>query len=64
RRMAVKRVYDDVLSRHDIHATVSEVVEDKTRGLVARLSRSGQDINDEAVNNALGTMARPWEWAD
>ena len=61
RRMAITRVYDKALTDAGIESRVTEVVEDKKRGLVARLSPKG---DDQAVENTLGTFTRPWEWAD
>ncbi|WP_374299780.1 acyl-CoA synthetase [Paracoccus sp. (in: a-proteobacteria)] len=60
RRMAIKRVYDTAL--HGTGASVAEVVEDKKRGLVARLSRT-QDVDEAAVKARLGEFTRPWEWS-
>ncbi|MFC3167105.1 acyl-CoA synthetase [Paracoccus fontiphilus] len=60
RRMAIKRVYDTAL--HGTGASVAEVVEDKKRGLVARLSRT-QDVDEAAVKAKLGEFTRPWEWS-
>ncbi|MEM8869104.1 MAG: acyl-CoA synthetase [Pseudomonadota bacterium] len=64
RRMAITRVYNHALESNDVPASVSHVVEDKKRGLVAYLAKNGEAATDEAVNNALGTMARPWQWAE
>ncbi len=36
------------------------VVEDKKRGLVARLSR--EDGDEARVARTLGAFTRPWEW--
>ncbi|MEO8531918.1 MAG: acyl-CoA synthetase, partial [Deltaproteobacteria bacterium] len=41
RKLAIKRVYGDALTAAGIAAEVSEVFEDKKRGLVAKLSRTG-----------------------
>jgi fatty-acyl-CoA synthase len=42
---------------------VAEVVEDRKRGLVARLERLGE-IDEEALGHKLGEFTRPWEWRD
>ena len=60
RRMAITRVYDEALA--GTGASVAEVVEDKKRGLVARLARDGQ-VDEAAVKAKLGEFTRPWEWA-
>ncbi|PIE11210.1 MAG: acyl-CoA synthetase [Rhodobacterales bacterium] len=63
RKMSIKRVYDHALAGADVAAEVSEVFEDKRRGLVARLAKTGT-VTDEDVMRALGAYTRPWEWQD
>tara|TARA_R110002073_G_scaffold66575_6_gene166194 strand:- start:579 stop:2471 length:1893 start_codon:yes stop_codon:yes gene_type:complete len=63
RKIAIARIYDAALSNADVAAEVAEVVEDKKRGLVARLNKTGT-VTDENVLRALGAFTRPWEWAD
>ncbi|UWQ22600.1 acyl-CoA synthetase [Jannaschia sp. W003] len=62
RRRAITRVYDAALRDAGINARVSEVVEDKKRGLVARLERTG-DVEEREVTAVMGNYTRPWEWA-
>jgi fatty-acyl-CoA synthase len=62
RRMAIARTYDAALAEAGISAHVTEVVEDKKRGLVARLAKSAM-VDDEAVKSVLGQFSNPWEWA-
>ena len=62
RRMAIARVYNAALANADVAAEVSEVVEDKKRGLVARVAKTGT-VSDDEVLKALGAFTRPWEWA-
>jgi fatty-acyl-CoA synthase len=62
RRSAIRRIYNEALANADVAAEVSEVVEDKKRGLVARLRKTGTAA-DEDVVKALGAHTRPWEWA-
>ncbi|NND22163.1 MAG: AMP-binding protein, partial [Silicimonas sp.] len=63
RRRAITRVYDAVLAEKGFDARVAEVIEDKKRGLVARIK--GRATSDEAaVAQTLGEFAGPWEWAD
>jgi len=38
------------------------VIEDKKRGLVAQLAKSGP-VEDVAVASILGQFSNPWEWA-
>jgi acyl-CoA synthetase (AMP-forming)/AMP-acid ligase II len=62
RKMAITRVYGEALAAADIDASV-EVVEDKTRGLVARITpRDGAEATD--IGPALNCFARPWELAE
>ncbi len=61
RKRAIKRVYDMALAHADVAAEVADVVEDKKRGLIARLRRTGT-ATDADVTRALGAYTRPWEW--
>ena len=63
RKMAIARVYNGVLADAKMAAEVFEVVEDKKRGLVARLARTGE-VDEEALEHLMGNFTRPWEWAD
>jgi len=63
RKRAIQRVYDSALHHEKLAARVVEVVEDRKRGLVARLERTGP-VEDEAVVHKLGEFTRPWEWID
>ena len=61
RKLAIARVYGDALTTSEVAAEVSEVYEDKKRGLVARLRRTGQ-VTEEDVQKALGMFTIGWEW--
>lgn len=61
RRMAIRRVYDAALAEAGLPVTVAEVAEDKKRGLVALLMRSGE-VTDDQVRAVLGQFTRPWDW--
>ncbi len=61
RRRAIARVYDRALTAAALPVAVSEVVEDKTRGLVARIAPRGA-VPDDKVQEALGSFTRPWDW--
>ncbi len=63
RRKAIKRVYDAALADAKLPVEVVDVVEDKKRGLVARLRMTGE-CDADAVAETLGEFTRPWEWAD
>ncbi len=62
RKLAITRVYDAALAEAGLTVRVTEVVEDKKRGLVAKLGRV-DGVDDAAVGAALGSFVRPWEWA-
>ena len=61
RRLAITRVYNEALDKAGIAAKVASVSEDKKRGLVAQLEKSG-DVDDKKVPKVLGAYVRPWEW--
>ena len=61
RRMAIRRVYDAALAEAGLPVTVAEVAEDKKRGLVAQLARTGTATDDQ-VQAVLGQFTRPWDW--
>ena len=63
RKRAITRIYNAALKEAEVNARVTEVIDDKKRGLVARLERTG-DADEEAVGHVLGQFVRPWEWAE
>ncbi|THD81549.1 acyl-CoA synthetase [Aliigemmobacter aestuarii] len=64
RRMAITRVYDEALNAAGFAGVrVEQVIEDKKRGLVARLSRA-PGTDEERLKHVLGEFTRPWEWID
>ena len=62
RKRAIKRIYDEELKAAGLAASVAEVVEDKKRGLVARLTKTG-NVDEQDVSRVLGAHTRPWEWS-
>lgn len=62
RKRAITRVYDAALAEAGVEARVEHVIDDKTRGLVAQLEKTGE-ADDTAVGHVLGNFVRPWEWA-
>ncbi|MFU1478027.1 acyl-CoA synthetase [Roseovarius sp. C7] len=62
RKRAITRVYDAALEKGGVAAHVAEVIDDKKRGLVARLEATGEGVDDAAVSAVLGAFTRPWEW--
>lgn len=63
RRRAITRVYDAAFAEAKIPARVAEVVEDKKRGLVARIQRLGP-VDEAAAAALLSSFAQAWDWAD
>ena len=62
RKRAIARVFDATLAEAGLAARVSEVVEDRKHGLVARLVQRVPD-QEIAVAELLGAFATAWEWA-
>ncbi|MBM9594658.1 acyl-CoA synthetase [Roseitranquillus sediminis] len=63
RKRAIARIYDQALAAAGLETRVAEVIDDRRRGLVARLHRAGPE-EDVRVAQVLGDYTRPWEWAD
>jgi fatty-acyl-CoA synthase len=61
RRRAITRVFDELFAEHRLEARVAEVIEDRKRGLVARIDSRGAD--EAKVRDLLGNFAIPWDWA-
>ena len=63
RRRAITRIFDAALAEAGIGAHVAEVIEDKKRGLVARLVRTAP-VDEAKVRALLGGFTNAWEWTD
>ena len=61
RKRAIIRVYGAALAGAGIEAEI-EVIEDKTRGLVARVAPKG-GADEASIGNVLGRFTPPWEMA-
>lgn len=61
RMLAIRRVLDQTLAEAGLPARVVEVVEDRKRGLLARVAARGADA--AALHDCLGQFALPWELA-
>jgi Acyl-CoA synthetases (AMP-forming)/AMP-acid ligases II len=59
RRLAITRVFNAAFKEAGLSASVAEVIEDKKRGLVARISLDGHD--EAKVHDLLGQYTVPWE---
>ena len=62
RRRAIARVLGDALAEAGLAAHVNEVVEDRSRGLVARIA-GVTDAEADRVNEVLGNFTVPWDRA-
>ncbi|MBE0414244.1 acyl-CoA synthetase [Yoonia sp.] len=63
RKRAITRVFDETFRAAGLAASVSSVTEDKKRGLVAHIAKTGP-VAEEEVSKALGAFTVPWEWVD
>ncbi|WP_395543423.1 acyl-CoA synthetase [Neotabrizicola sp. sgz301269] len=63
RRRAITRVFDAALAKAGLPATVCAVVEDKKRGLVAQVKKSGE-CDAAETSRVLGAFPGAWDWAD
>jgi fatty-acyl-CoA synthase len=57
--MAIRRVLDAALAAEGLEARVVEVVEDKKRGLTAKLAPKAEA---DRVAQVLGNFATAWDW--
>ncbi len=62
RKRAITRVYGAALAKAGQPVEVSDVVEDKKRGLVAQLKRTGE-VDEALVSKTLGVFTGHWDWA-
>jgi fatty-acyl-CoA synthase/long-chain acyl-CoA synthetase len=63
RKLAITRIYNAALADAGVAARVTSVVDDKKRGLVAKVSGTAS-AEGEAVGHVLGQFVRPWDWAE
>lgn len=61
RKRAITRIYNDALG--DLDAKIHEVSEDKRRGLVAHVVKTGT-VSDDDIGKALNSFTIPWEMAE
>lgn len=61
RKQAITRIYNAALEKAETPARVVSVIDDKKRGLIARIDANGSD--EAAVSKVLGDYTRPWEWS-
>jgi len=60
RRMAITRVFDETLKEAKLDASVADVIEDKKRGLVAKI-RTGEGVDQAKLTEVLGEFAVQWD---
>lgn len=63
RKSAIQRVFNAALAEAGLAAEVVEVIDDKKRGLTARLARRGA-VDEAALKALLGNYTTPWEWSE
>ena len=61
RKDAIIRIYDEALEKAGSSARVTNVIDDKKRGLVAQVDTNGSSEDD--IEKALGGFTQPWEKA-
>jgi fatty-acyl-CoA synthase len=64
RRLAMVRVLGEALEVANTGARIDRVIDDRRRGQMALVTRSGRPEGDEAARQVLGGFAIPWEWSD
>ena len=62
RRRAITRVFDAAFAEAKLAVKVEAVVEDRKRGLVAKLARTGE-VEDDKVTALMGSFTTQWDWA-
>ena len=63
RKRAITRIFNAALANAGVAAEVGSVAEDKKRGLVAHLVKTGT-VDAVGVTKALGAFANPWDLAE
>jgi fatty-acyl-CoA synthase/long-chain acyl-CoA synthetase len=61
RKRAIARVYDAALKDAGLAPRVTEVIDDRSRGLVAQVAPKGAE---DQVAKVLGAYTTPWEWSE
>ncbi|SFJ75680.1 acyl-CoA synthetase [Celeribacter neptunius] len=63
RKRAIARIYNAALEKEGLTARVLEVIDDKRRGLVARVDPRAK-AEAEQIGHVLGRFTNPWEWVE
>lgn len=61
RKRAITRIFNQLLTENELAVEVVMVIEDKKRGLVAQLRKTGE-VDEEKLVHFMGQFTRPWEW--
>ncbi|SCZ53903.1 fatty-acyl-CoA synthase [Epibacterium ulvae] len=59
RKEAITRVYNTALEQANLTARVTQVIDDKSRGLVAQVDAA--ETSNEEISRVLGGFTRPWD---
>ena len=59
RKQAITRIFNEELEAKGFAARVTNVIDDKKRGLVAQVALNGSPEGE--VDDLLGCFIRPWE---
>ena len=59
RKAAIERVYNEALKSAKLDASVTQVIEDKQRGLIACIQGTAKEAQ---ITEVLGAFTRPWMW--
>ncbi len=62
RKDAITRIYNEALETNGLESRVVSVIDDKKRGLVARIEANG--VSDTAIQTILGGFIGKWEHAE
>ncbi len=62
RKEAISRIYDSAMAQAGLAARVTEVLDDKKRGLVAQVQPNGSA--DTEISQVLGAFTNPWDRLD
>ncbi|MDC1275229.1 acyl-CoA synthetase [Ascidiaceihabitans sp.] len=62
RKDAITRIYNEALKTNGLESRVVSVIDDKKRGLVARIEANG--VSDTAIQTILGGFIGKWEHAE
>ena len=62
RKQSIAHVFDQALADAGLELKVTQVIDDKHRGMIAYLSGNRSSVSDEQVNEVLGEFIPLWDW--